>query len=116
VATAPDRPWWITPLLGFGALFAAALALWWWTTSPHGQMERDARHALAAVLLDATSADLRNLRRTETGGVCGEVNAKNALGAYTGFKPFHASGDVVFVEQNEAGGFAASMVRASCGA
>lgn len=39
-------------------------------------------------LIDPGSAQYRNLLATAAGSVCGEVNAKNQLGGYTGFQPF----------------------------
>jgi hypothetical protein len=42
-------------------------------------------------LSDPVSAQVKNLARSTTAGmVCGEVNAKNRMGAYVGFVPFIA--------------------------
>ncbi len=55
--------------------------------------ERDVRQAAANVLKDPESAEYRNIRRVDRSSmICGEVNAKNAFGAYTGFKPFVVNG------------------------
>jgi len=51
--------------------------------SVESQVKRDLR--------DPWSAQFRNLRVLESGLICGEVNAKNAYGAYTGFEGFTAS-------------------------
>ena len=49
--------------------------------------EAQAREALAPVLADAASAQLRNVKmKGEL--ICGEVNAKNVLGAYVGYRRF----------------------------
>lgn len=44
-------------------------------------------------LKDASSAQFRNMN-----GLCGEVNAKNGFGAFTGFKRYVASGEIVVIE------------------
>lgn len=51
-------------------------------------LENEVREILQSALKDAESAKLRKLRRTATGDICGEVNAKNSYGAYSGFEPF----------------------------
>nr|WP_317892390.1 hypothetical protein [uncultured Sphingomonas sp.] len=59
-----------------------------------GGLESKAREALSGSLKDVRSAEFRNLTessKADENGVrliCGEVNAKNAFGAYTGFKKF----------------------------
>jgi hypothetical protein len=71
-------------------LLALALtggALWLITGGPHSK----ARQAVQARLKDPESAQFRNLRETSTGNVCGEVNARNEMGGYTGFKQFIVS-------------------------
>lgn len=52
-------------------------------------------------LLDPDAAKFRNLEIRETTGangkkfiaLCGEINTKNAMGAYTGFKKFNADNE-----------------------
>ena len=52
--------------------------------------ESKAKDAVAKALLDPTSAEFRNIAvRNEH--VCGEVNAKNSMGAYVGFRRFVVS-------------------------
>lgn len=51
-----------------------------------------AKHTVADELRDPGSARFRNLRRMATGGVCGEVNSKNAYGAYVGYSGFYYTG------------------------
>ena len=69
--------------------------------------ERLARGSLARTLLDATSANFQDVKGpigpSSMGGarmLCGEVNAKNAMGAYTDFRRFAASldGSIAYVE------------------
>lgn len=55
-------------------------------TSPN--TERVAMARLSSALYDADSAQYRNVRVTETGFVCGEINAKNKMGGYVGFTRF----------------------------
>lgn len=50
----------------------------------------DVRSAVAYKLKDPGSAQFRNEREVSGGKFCGEVNGKNAFGAYSGFHPFLA--------------------------
>lgn len=62
------------------------------------QTLHDAKQSAADQLLDPKSAQFRNVRlipdakRSDAAGlgVCGEINGKNAYGAYAGFKRFVA--------------------------
>jgi hypothetical protein len=47
-----------------------------------------AKTAMEGYLFDPFSAKFRNLRAGRGGALCGEVNAKNRMGAYVGFKDF----------------------------
>jgi hypothetical protein len=50
---------------------------------------KDAKNSVAHDLLDPASAQFRDLRRCDKpNGVEGEVNSKNEMGGYTGFRPF----------------------------
>jgi hypothetical protein len=56
---------------------------------------RVSEDAIRAKLKDPDSAEFRNVNFYAGGGVpmaCGEVNAKNGFGGYTGFEPFVAAG------------------------
>lgn len=64
-----------------------------------------AQEAVAAEMIDGESARFRNLGKIAERGACGEVNAKNRLGAYTGFKRFVVLGEPgktakVFIEED----------------
>lgn len=60
--------------------------------------------AVAAELRDPSSAQFRNIMEgTET--ACGEVNAKNAFGAYTGFRKFTYRGGITLFEPEQSPGF-----------
>lgn len=62
------------------------------------KMQRLVRGFVTASLKDPDSAQFRNQK-----GGCGEVNAKNSFGGYSGFKRFIASGkDMVFMEGDPA--------------
>ena len=51
---------------------------------------------VAAQLRDPESAQFRNLHGEKT-ATCGEVNGKNAFGAYVGFRRFvHSDGSTIF--------------------
>ncbi|MBX7497235.1 hypothetical protein K3172_15350 [Qipengyuania sp. 6B39] len=51
---------------------------------------QNAQDAVAYNLLDPDSAKFREVRTTDTGAVCGQINGKNRMGAYVGFKNFVA--------------------------
>jgi hypothetical protein len=51
-----------------------------------------ARASLVGKLRDPASAQFRNERITQGGTLCGEVNAKNGMGGYIGFKKYIAHG------------------------
>lgn len=51
-----------------------------------------AKEAVRNGMRDPDSVEFRGIYETER-AVCGEVNAKNAFGAYVGFRPFYAYGD-----------------------
>lgn len=58
------------------------------------KVQRVARGYVESALRDPGSAQFRN-----QSGICGEVNAKNSFGGYTGFKRFMAgSKDLVIIE------------------
>jgi len=74
-------------------LIAAAISIWLHGCGPPGL--HAAQEAVSARLIDPESAQFRQLR-VDANLVCGEVNARNRLGGYTGFEPFVIShGDVV---------------------
>jgi hypothetical protein len=52
----------------------------------------EVKTAVAYNFIDPSSATFRNLRTINNGEeVCGEVNAKNRMGGYVGYRRFHAS-------------------------
>lgn len=58
--------------------------------------EDKVKNAVAERLRDPSSAQFRNVKTGERRGmyhVCGEVNGKNAYGAYSGYERFVASND-----------------------
>ena len=55
---------------------------------PIGQFA-SVRNAVEDRLKDPDSARFRNIREVEN-GYCGEVNARNSMGGYVGFRPFYA--------------------------
>lgn len=72
-------------ITGAGLALAAALGTYVWQHS--FSSEAQARKTVAPLLHDPSSAQFRNLR-AKNGFLCGEVNGKNRLGAYVGFRPF----------------------------
>lgn len=49
-------------------------------------------------LKDPSSAEIRNSRLGKSGVICGEVNAKNSFGAFTGYKKFIQIGTTTLME------------------
>lgn len=106
-----DRPADIAPLgagpkIGIALLVAGLLAMAYFALSARGiwpgSLEGQAREALTDTLLDPSSAQFRELRRDlPDGPICGEVNAKNSFGAYTGFAPFYAWRGIVFIDDED---------------
>lgn len=85
--TASVRRWGI---LGIASVLIAACALAWtrwdvWVVIP------GKRTAVLNALRDSSSAQFKNEKLKRTGYVCGEVNAKNGMGGYTGFKRYASS-------------------------
>lgn len=79
-----------------------------------------ARRVVLANLRDADSAKFRNVRVVSTfmgTAVCGEVNARNAMGGYVGFTEFVTANDVLFLAEGDAvDDFAArQQIHYSCG-
>lgn len=65
---------------------------------------RISKDAVRAKLKDPDSADFRDVNFYAGGGTpvaCGEVNAKNGFGGYTGYEPFLAAGDQLVVLSSE---------------
>lgn len=58
---------------------------------------REAEQAVRKELLDPSAAQFRTVAKTKY-GVCGEVNAKNQMGGYSGFRLFYVSEGEVGVE------------------
>jgi hypothetical protein len=66
----------------------AGVAAWWFNV---GQLQHQAKVAIAREMKDPDSVQFRNVRVVHLGSlknVCGEVNAKNSYGAYIGFSQF----------------------------
>jgi len=65
------------------------------------KMHRVARDNVNARLKDSDSAQFRNQFIGKAGTPCGEVNAKNSFGGYTGYKRFVASGGGLAVLEDD---------------
>lgn len=92
------RDWRKTPIL---AAFAFAAALSGCKESPEKAALRDLRLAFN----DPDSVQVREVRvvldEFRIPGVCGEVNAKNKFGGYTGFRPFMVKGHDVVIQSDD---------------
>lgn len=77
----------------------AGLALAWPKYQEWSEYQA-AEKLVADTLKDPSSAQFRNLKKDKlTGSICGEVNAKNSYGAYTGFKVFQITKGKLSLEQ-----------------
>lgn len=68
------------------------------------KLEDRVKSAMEVALIDPFSAQYRALHRGKKGAVCGQVNGKNRLAAYVGFKDFVLSKDgktVYFSKQSD---------------
>lgn len=83
-------------------LFTLLMAYGAWVRidAPMPLVGSDAKAAVAAILRDPSSAEFRNIK-VGTGATCGEVNGKNAYGAYAGFKPFVYTDGVALIEPEQ---------------
>lgn len=103
-------------LLLLAAAFAAAPVA---AKSGYGAFVSQAKKQMAAELKDPDSAKFRNLAvyQPATGqgvALCGEVNAKNAYGAYVGFRKFVSAGELAEVEQPDGGGLYSVLGQSLC--
>jgi len=80
-----------TTLLAIAIFSALAGALFLWKYSEWIAIPK-AREPMVSLLKDPASAQTRNERITKVGVLCGEVNAKNSMGGYVGFKKFISYG------------------------
>jgi len=80
-----------TALLGLAILVALAAAVFFWKYGEWVAIPK-ARAPMVALLKDPASAQTRNERITKAGVLCGEVNAKNSMGGYVGFKKYISYG------------------------
>lgn len=62
------------------------------------------KKTMAAYLFDPFSAHYRKLRAGRNGAICGQYNAKNRMGAYTGFRDFVIPRDRSTVYYSESSG------------
>ncbi|WP_306603917.1 hypothetical protein [Azonexus sp.] len=61
-----------------------------------------AQEKVASELLDPSSAQFRESKVDFSGSVCGQVNGKNAYGAYVGFRWFYVTTTSVTVDHPDA--------------
>ncbi len=84
-------------------------------------LEKRVKSAMEVALIDPFSAQYRTLRSGRNGAICGQVNGKNRMGAYVGFRDFvlGKDGKTVWFSQQSDGvetelysGFAEAFVSA----
>jgi hypothetical protein len=92
----------VAAVLALGLLFSPLLVIRTNATNPHDDRAdslRKARLPVMSALKDPLSAQFQN--ETLYGGTaCGEVNAKNSLGGYVGFKRYISGSRGFLVEGN----------------
>ena len=62
--------------------------------------ESYAKQTLASRLKDSESAKFKNLTLSSKKVVCGQVNAKNAYGGYTGYNYFIGAGNLSYFQSD----------------
>lgn len=96
--------------IGAGTIIlVVAVVFWAFVFLPKGgssnsssdyQMMAAAKKSVLKMLKDPDSAEFRN-EHVGTGGIpCGEVNAKNSFGGYTGFKRYLGFDELLMVEDS----------------
>lgn len=81
------------------AIIAASAGYTYWSKYDEWVAIPEARGPLQTSLKDPSSAQFRNEQLARTGVLCGEVNAKNSMGGYVGFKRYIVAGSaVVYLE------------------
>lgn len=88
-------PLWLVPAVLLAGSWAGIYALY---TAANPSPEAQARELLEAQMFDPGAMQLRNVRRVANGGLCGEVNGRNAFGGYVGFRRFYIVGSFVAIE------------------
>lgn len=85
-------------------MIAMAILFLMATTAGSPTLEDRARKAMAHDLKDAASAQFQNVREVPSKSssyICGEVNAKNGFGGYTGFVDFVVTGDSAIIAADQ---------------
>ena len=108
--TKPDEnqewPAWLPWLAGVGVLIILAV----WYFAPFWE----ARSKVRYLMIDPESAEFREMHRGQNGAICGEVNSKNRLGAYTGFVAFYVVDGVAHVQPPDATELSIELQRSAC--
>lgn len=75
-------------------------------TEQRARTSREARRVISNFFKDPSTVQFRNLATVVDGSiVCGELNAKNGYGAYSGFKRFYTLWEREFVFVEDSDGF-----------
>lgn len=72
----------------FGLLMLSSVSISYAEERIDSALKEQLMSALSKDLKDPMSVQFKDLRLGKDGTLCGELNAKNAYGGYTGFKPF----------------------------
>ena len=62
---------------------------------------KKAKDEVAYNLNDPSSVQWRNVEKVNDSLICGEYNAKNSYGAYSGFKRFAKFGDQILIDDEK---------------
>lgn len=71
-------------------LFLGAVVLTACSDSENSKLAQQKREFVVQQMLDPSTAQFKDEKLTKQGWLCGQINSKNAFGAYVGFKRFAA--------------------------
>jgi hypothetical protein len=80
-----------TSILGVATVAIIGTGVYFWKYQEWIAIPR-AREPWISHLRDPANAEFRNEQIMQTGALCGEVNAKNGIGGYVGFKKYISNG------------------------
>lgn len=95
VAVAPPAPKRIGRIVAFWLAVLALIAGGAFFALKEPALVSEAKAAVRAMMKDPDSVEFRGAKIIYGDQVCGEFNAKNSYGAYTGFQPFYYKGSKV---------------------
>jgi hypothetical protein len=92
----------ILPLALAATIAAGGIVAWFWPLPQGVAQSQAAEEAVRNSLKDPDSAMFRGITVYRDGMVCGQVNAKNSMGGYVGFKLFMVRDGKIAIDDDEA--------------